>query len=302
MKLSLRISLSVLIGLTLSTQPTTAWAESVLQKIERTGILTAGARADAIPFAYEDDNGEYVGYSMELLSLVKDQLETQLDREVTLQIEPITAENRFDRLRSGEIDIECGATTFTWQREMFVDFSIPFFMSGAQLLAPTGSNLASLDSLRGKRIGIIPNTTTQQVISLAPEVTLMPYSDRFAGFEALQQGDIDALASDGVLLAGLRQTASNPNQYELTPSQPYSNELYACMVAEDNSDWRNLVNSALLGYMQRFLQRDPDAIALYNRWWGQYGVVYYPRLVTAVFFAGVVESFTAESLQQVPGN
>ena len=282
--------------------PTAAWAESVLEKIERTGVLTAGARTDAIPFAYQDDSGEYVGYSMELLNLVKRQLEIQLDREIMLQIEPVTANNRFDQLRAGEIDIECGSTTLTWQREMFIDFSIPYFLSGAQLLAPTGSNLGSLESLKGKRIGVIPNTTTEQVMSLAPEVILVTYADRFAGFEALQQGDIDALASDGVLLAGLRQTASNPNQYELTPGQPYSNELYACMVAEDNSDWRNLVNFALLDYMKRFLQRDSEAIALYDRWWGQYGVVYYPRLVTAVLFQSVVETFAAELFQQTPGN
>ena len=282
--------------------PTAAWAESVLEKIERTGVLTAGARTDAIPFAYQDDSGEYVGYSMELLNLVKRQLEIRLDREITLQVEPVTANNRFDQLRAGEIDIECGSTTLTWQREMFVDFSIPYFLSGTQLLAPTGSNLGSLESLKGKRIGVIPNTTTEQVMSLALEVTLVTYADRFAGFEALQQGDIDALASDGVLLAGLRQTAANPNQYELTPGQPYSNELYACMVAEDNSDWRNLVNFALLDYMKRFLQRDSEAIALYDRWWGQYGVVYYPRLVTAVLFQSVVETFDAELFQQTPGN
>jgi polar amino acid transport system substrate-binding protein len=49
-------------------------AETVMAKIKRTGVLTAGTSKDAIPFAYTNNKGQSVGYSVEMLVLIKEQI------------------------------------------------------------------------------------------------------------------------------------------------------------------------------------------------------------------------------------
>ena len=70
-----RILLSVLTFLCLTTFSTYAQAETVLEKIVRTGELKAGSRADAVPFSYTNAQGKLEGYSVDLLSLIHKKLE-----------------------------------------------------------------------------------------------------------------------------------------------------------------------------------------------------------------------------------
>ena len=44
-----------------------AQAETVLEKIKRTGVLTAGTRGESIPFAYVNEKNEWIGFSIDLL-------------------------------------------------------------------------------------------------------------------------------------------------------------------------------------------------------------------------------------------
>ena len=52
-------------------------AETVVEKVVRTGKLTAGTSKDALPFAYRNAEGELVGYSIDLLKLITEQLEEE---------------------------------------------------------------------------------------------------------------------------------------------------------------------------------------------------------------------------------
>jgi len=81
-------------------------AETVVEKVARTGFLTVGTRFDAIPYSYIDDKGELVGYSMDVLERIRKRLETRLGRPVTLQmIEANQPGEKINLIRSGEIDI-----------------------------------------------------------------------------------------------------------------------------------------------------------------------------------------------------
>lgn len=68
--------------------PAVAKAETVMEKIARTGVMTAGTSKDAIPFAYTNNQGKLVGYSVDMLNLIKEQLEKELGRKIKLQLAP----------------------------------------------------------------------------------------------------------------------------------------------------------------------------------------------------------------------
>jgi polar amino acid transport system substrate-binding protein len=61
-----------------------AQAETVLEKVARTGTLTLGTSLNIIPYAYVDSDQNVVGYSMDVVERIRLELEALLGREVVL--------------------------------------------------------------------------------------------------------------------------------------------------------------------------------------------------------------------------
>ena len=261
-------------------------AETVVEKVARTGFLTVGTRFDAIPYSYVNDKGELVGYSMDVLERIRKRLETRLGRPVTLQmIEANQPGEKINLIRSGEIDIAC-STAFTWERAKVVDFSISYSISGIRILAKKGSNLSTPQSLIGKRIALVPTSVAVDVIKLVqPQATIVTtYSTVEEALEALKTGKIDAIAGDSISLAGtiLRD---NPKIYEIVPEEALANFGIACMVPENNSTFLDDVNYAIVKMMQDYITNDTATVSQIDRWFGSQGLVPIPPELLKGFFA-----------------
>ncbi|MFM7906557.1 MAG: extracellular substrate binding-like orphan protein GrrP [Microcystis sp.] len=261
-------------------------AETVVEKVARTGFLTVGTRFDAIPYSYVNEKGELVGYSMDVLERIRKRLETRLGRPVTLQmIEANQPGEKINLIRSGDIDIAC-STAFTWERAKVVDFSISYSISGIRILAKKGSNLSTPQSLIGKRIALIPSSAAVDVIKLVqPQATIVTtYSTVEEALEALKTGKIDAIAGDSISLAGtiLRD---NPKIYEIVPEEALANFGIACMVPENNSTFLDDVNYAIVKMMQDYITNDTATVSQIDRWFGSQGMVPIPPELLKGFFA-----------------
>ena len=261
-------------------------AETVVEKVARTGFLTVGTRFDAIPYSYVNDKGELVGYSMDVLERIRKRLETRLGRPVTLQmIEANQPGEKINLIRSGDIDIAC-STAFTWERAKVVDFSISYSISGIRILAKKGSNFSTPQSLIGKRIALVPTSAAVDVIKLVqPQATIVTtYSTIEEAIEALKTGKIDAIAGDSISLAGtiLRD---NPKIYEIVPEEALANFGIACMVPENNSTFLDDVNYAIVKMMQDYITNDTATVSQIDRWFGSQGMVPIPPELLKGFFA-----------------
>lgn len=269
-----------------------AWAGNLLERIKQTGMITAGTRKNAVPFGYVNEKGEWVGYSLDILELIRQEAERQLKKPIQLKLVEITPQNRFAKIKDGSIDIECSSTTFTWEREKEVDFSASYFASGTQLLINKGSGLGSLPSLAGKRIGVIPRTTNEAVLATQqPAAKLIPVKDRSEGWEKLQSGEIDGFAGDGIILVGMKRAAPNPEDYEVVPDFPYQYESYGCILPHDESAWRDLVNYTLIKFMEGIVSDRRQTVAIYERWFGEEGVTPYSREAINDYFQGIVDGY-----------
>lgn len=224
-------------------------AETVLERIERTGKLNAGARVDAIPFGYKTDKGEWTGYSVELLRLMHRNLETKLNKPIKLNLKEVTIDTRFQAIEKQEVDIVCGATTITQQRLEKVDFSIPFFMTGAQFLVKLedAPDFNINGTLKDVPIAYLPNTTTHQIIrQIYPFAKWQAVINRDEGVRKLKQGEVTALISDGILLVGeIVRQGNDPRNFALTPSVPITTELYACIIPKNNPQWKEFVDQSI---------------------------------------------------------
>ena len=268
--LKLWLSSLTLLGTLLTTQ--IAIAETVIEKVARTGVLTAGTSKDALPFAYANKEGQLVGYSVDMLTLIQEQLEKELGREIELKLVALEPKERIPQLVSNQVDIVCDASSFTWERDKKIDFSVSYGITGTRLLVKRDNYLTISQSLVGKRIGILPGTTNELAIQRAePGVKLVSLRDRQQGYSALKQGTIDAFADDSILLESWVHTTNNSEKFFILGY--YSQEGIACMIPENNSQFLNNINYALIRFMQNFLSGKQESVALFDRWFGSQGQV-----------------------------
>ncbi len=265
-----------------------ARAETVMEKVARTGVLTISTRSDLIPYSYINEEGELVGYSIDVLNLVKEELQKRLDKDIIIQVvieEKIS--ERIPRLRSGEFDIACD-TAFTWERDRFVDFSTSYAVSGIRLLVNSESNLASPESLANQRIGTAPNNPAESTIkTIQPQAKLVNVNSVEEGFNALEQGKVDALAGDTVILYAIREELGK-DSYKLVPEEPFAKYGMACVVAENNSTFLNLVNYSIIKMMQGYLVGENPFVGMVNQWFGPEGIINLDQAIIRNFFENVL--------------
>lgn len=247
--------------------PPSALAETVLEKVARTGQLTAGTNQEAFPFAFTNKQGELQGYSVDMLKLIQEQLSQELGKPIELQLLALTPEARIPKLVSGEVDIVCDASSYTWEREKQIDFSVSYGLTGTRLLTKRSNEAWEAQDLVGKRIAAVAGTTNELAMRRAqPKAQIMTVKDHTQGYEAFQQGTVDAFAVDGVLLEGWLQTIDNPENFAVVGY--FSKEGIACMMPENNSKFADQVNYTLVRFMDGYLKNKEPYVTTFDRWFG----------------------------------
>ena len=192
----------------------------------------------------------------------------------------VTPADRVSRLVKGTIDLECGSTTITFGRMEQVAFSHMVFVDGASLLATAESRITGLKDVAGKRVGVIPNTTTEKALAAALNAAsikadTVPVSEHREGLQGLEAGRLDAYASDHILLAGLLETARDPGKLRLS-GEYFSYEPYGLMMRRGDNAFQAQVNRVLSA-----LYRSGGIVPIYERWFGPYKAA--PHLVQALY-------------------
>ena len=269
-KRSVVLTLSNLLLLLSATQVS---AGTVLENVARTGEFNVGTSFNIVPYSYFDEDDEHVGYSIDIVNLIRDALEEELGRSITLQfVEVNSVAEAFPLLLDGEIDITCN-TVFTFARDEHVDFTERYAVSGIRMLTSSENVGTSFD---GRRIGIPPAVFAEAAMNLEyPQATLVPIDTVDEAVEALSTGSIDALAGDGVILDGLRQQI-DPESYVFIPDRtepPFARYGVGCMVPENNSGFLNIANKALITMMDGYIAGEEDYTNLVETWFGPDGVV-----------------------------
>jgi len=251
---------------------TPALAETTLEKIARTGVLTIGTRTGSPPFAYIDKENKWVGFSIDLVEqLVLPHASKKVGKPVKLEKKESTPATRIPLLTSGAVDLIAETMTDTRARRESVDFSLTFFITGAQFLAKRGSPIKGIKDIAGKRVAAQQGSTNARIIrERVPMAHLREFPDQPAAFQALAQGQVDTYTNDGIQLAGLRAKAPNPRDWVIV-GDFYSYEPYGIALRKGDSDFRNAVNNALMEGIDsgRFFE-------IYEKWFGPKGELPYP--------------------------
>jgi ABC-type amino acid transport substrate-binding protein len=258
-------SLCLAVALASAAEPRT------LDRIKADGVIRLGYRSGAAPFSFRERDGTVRGYSVELCTRIAAAVQKRLGL-ASLRVEwtGLDPGNRLDAVASGRVDIECGTTTISLSRYEKVDFSLPIFIDGGSVLVAAASKIERFTDLGGKRIAVIPETTTQSALKRQLDVDAVKaepvqVKDAAEGFRLLAQGKVDAFASDRIVLIALRATAADPEKFKVFDSD-FSYEPYALVLRRNDADFRLAVNRALVD-----LYRSGDIDPIFHRWLGGLG-------------------------------
>lgn len=236
-----------------------------LQKVRESGAITIGHRVSSVPFSYLSARGEPIGYSIDLCKLLVDAISEQVGRTITIKWLPVTPESRIDAVRSGQVDLECGSTTNNVERQKLVSFSPTLFVSGTKLLVRRGSPLKSFRDLGGKKVAVTAGTTNEKTLrdlarKFKLDIDLRVAADHAASLALLTAGQVDAFATDDVLLYGL--LAQNRLQAEYSVVGEFlSYDPYGIMYRKGDSQLARVINDSF-----HQLAEDREIERRYNRW------------------------------------
>ena len=252
--------------------PALAQQKSTLDKISETGTLTIGTRTGSPPFGYVNAKNEWVGFSIDLVDeLIKPALEKKLGKPIKVEKKESTPPTRIPLLSSGAVDLVAETMTDTRTRRDSVDFTLTYFVTGAQFLVKKGSPIKGIKNIDGKRIASQQGSTNARIIrERAPKAILREFPDQPAAFQALAQGQVDAYTNDGIQLAGLKAKSPNPAQWDIV-GDFYSYEPYGMALRKGDADFRNVVNAGLMEGIEsgKFFE-------IYEKWFGPKGELPYP--------------------------
>lgn len=239
-----------------------------LQKIKDSGSIVLGIRQDAKPFSFIDGAGHAAGYSVQVCDAVAKAVQQQLGlAELNVEYKLVTAENRFQLLQDGTVDLDCGITTYSLKRLADVDFSLLIFATGTDLMVRKDSQIAGIPDLGGKTIGVLAGSTAEQEVGqllgaagITATVTPLPtYTDLLA---SLETEEVEAAFGDRALLLEARARALDPAALRVLGAT-YSYEPYALALRRGDTDFRQAVDAALAR-----LYRTDQINKIHELWFG----------------------------------
>ncbi|WP_016835327.1 amino acid ABC transporter substrate-binding protein [Herbaspirillum lusitanum] len=180
-----------------------------LKKIKEKGVLVLGVRDSTKPFSYLNDKQSYEGYAVDLCLAIAKNIQRKLGvSQLTISMLPVTSSSRIPLIQNGTVDIECGNTTNTAERQNIVEFSPTYYVSGSRILSKRSSNIKTLADLRGKKLAINSGTTHIKMVSTLNDeqklgIDIIASRDTAEGMLLVETGRAAAFINDDIVLASL---------------------------------------------------------------------------------------------------
>jgi polar amino acid transport system substrate-binding protein len=203
------------------------------------GTLTVCSDVPYPPFEDFDKGSDlgFKGFDVDVISEVA----KRLDLDLTIKDSSFDALQSGAALNAGQCDLAASAMTITEEREANLDFTEGYYDSKQSLLVPAGSDIASIDDLDGKKVGVQQGTTGKAYAEEnASGADLISFPSDGEMFQAIKGGQVDALLQD--LPVNLDHTKSG--EFELVETYD-TDEAYGFAIKQGNTQLVEDVNGAL---------------------------------------------------------
>jgi glutamate/aspartate transport system substrate-binding protein len=221
-----------------------------LKKIKDTGTITIGHRESSIPFSYLDDKQQPVGYAMDLCAKVVDAVKAELKMpNLKVAYQPVTSANRIPLLQNGTIDLECGSTTNSVERQKQVAFGPTYFVVNISAAVKKDSGIKTFADLNGKTVASTSGTTSIPLLrgyekAKGIDFKELQAKDHAESMQLVASDRAQAFIMDDILLAGQIANQQNPGAYMILP-ESLRTEPYSMMLRREDPQFKALVDRAV---------------------------------------------------------
>ena len=263
---TLRFAVAALACAALAVPAAAQTLTGTLKKIKETGSITVGYRESSIPFSYLDDKQQPIGYAMDLCMKIVDAVRSELKMpKLKVQLQPVTSSNRIPLMQNGTIDLECGSTTNSVERQKQVSFGPTYFVINVTAAVKKSSGINSLAELNGKTISTTSGTTSVPLLKKYEktqnvQVKEIYGKDHAESFLLVADDRAAAFVMDDILLAGQIANARNPSDYRILP-ESLRQEPYSMMLRKDDPQFKALVDKSVGAVM-----KSGEIEKIYARW------------------------------------
>ena len=231
---------------------------STLADVQARGKLVCGIGGSAIGFSETQADGSATGFDADYCRAVAAAV---LGDANAVEYRALTAAERFEALKNGEIDVLIRNSTWTQSRDadIGVQFTATTYYDGQQMLvSPTGpagfSNItpdSTVADIDGATVCVNAGTTTEKNITEAAavagiEITLETTETTSEAQEKFKSGSCDVYTTDGSGLFGLRAAESQAgtegaSDWIIFPTAPISKEPLGPVTRQGDDPWFDIV-------------------------------------------------------------
>ena len=231
-----------------------AFAQSTLDSVRSKGFLQCGVNTGLAGFSQPDSRGVWRGIDVDVCRAVAAAVLGDANK---VRYTPLTAQQRFTALQSGEVDILSRNTTWTITRDtsLGLNFVGVNYYDGQGFMVPKKLNVKSAKQLNGATVCVQPGTTTE--LNLADYFRANRMSFKPVVIEKLEEvlnayfaGRCDVFTTDHSGLIALRASrAPNPDEHIILP-EIISKEPLGPAVRHGDDRWFDVVKWSLFAMLE----------------------------------------------------
>lgn len=226
---------------------------NTLNKVKDRGKLIVGANGQLPGFGYLAPDGSYEGFDVDFGKVIAAAV---LGDAEAVEFRPLSAQERFTTISSGDIDVLVRNTTWTTLRdsELKTNFGPTTFYDGQGIMVPRNSGITKLTDLEGARIGVETGTTTElnladtlRSLGVSYEAVVFDSADAVAA--AYEAGNIDGWTTDKSGLVARNATMQDPSAHQIL-EETLSKEPLGPLVAHGDDQWFDIVTWSVFATIQ----------------------------------------------------
>ncbi len=231
-----------------------AFAGKTLDAIKSRGQVVCGVSTGVAGFSAADSSGNWSGLDVDICKAVA---AATLGDAKKVKLVPLTSQQRFTALQSGEVDVLSRNTTFSLSRDASLGFhqTVVTYYDGQGFMVPAKFNIKSAKQLKGQTVCVQSGTTTEKNLSdysRTHKLNIKPVV--FEKFEAANaayfSGRCVAYTTDASALASIRNKEARPPAEHVILPDLISKEPLGPLVRRGDDEWFAIVKWVIYGLIE----------------------------------------------------
>jgi glutamate transport system substrate-binding protein len=216
-----------------------------VQELVDAGTVRVGIKYDQPLFGLQGPGG-VEGFDAEIAKLMVEGMFRDGDPDSHIEFIEAVSANREPFLQNDEVDMVIATYTMNEERDEVVDFAGPYYTTGQQLMVPEGNpeDIQAPEDLNTADLttcSVEGSTSLENFLELAPEGETITFDTYTKCAEAMNDGRVDAVTTDGAILYGLIDEFGG---FEVV-GEEFSDEPYGIGIPDGTTDLRVYLNERI---------------------------------------------------------